>query len=161
MRLSRPHRYPSSRFSLGPGRAVVQGLGGRQWDSLTKVNHPYSGQAWSIVNEQQRTPNHLMRNGRVLKCAHLQGKVLSLWNITYCVPEMKIFWPGQEKDFTTWKEHSSPRVSWRTLTSPERCVAPPASADTPLKKKHTVQDKCNYPLPVSGFWLVNTALQYC
>lgn len=37
--------------SLGPGCAVVQGLGCWQWDGFTKVNHPYSGQAWSIVHE--------------------------------------------------------------------------------------------------------------
>lgn len=55
-------QVPVLPVSFGPGRSVVQGLGWRQWDGLTKVNHPDSGQAWSIVHEQQRTPNHLERN---------------------------------------------------------------------------------------------------
>lgn len=55
-------QVPVLPVSFGPGRSVVQGLGWWQWDGLTKVNHPDSGQAWSVVHEQQRTPNHLERN---------------------------------------------------------------------------------------------------
>lgn len=162
MRLSRPHRYPSSRFPSAQGVRWSRVWGGGSGTVLPKsIIHTRARPEASWTNSKE-LPTTWWETEGFLKCVHLQGKVLSLWNITSCVPEMKIFWPRQEKDFTTWKEHSSPRVSWRTLTSPERCVAPPASADNSSEeKKKTVQDNCNYPLPVSGFGLVNTAFQFC
>lgn len=123
-------QVPVLPVSFGPGRSVVQGLGWRQWDGLTKVNHPYSGQAWSIVHEQQRTPNHLKRNRAKFWAYETWFVVFQRWHW---------FGPGRKGFHNLERTDSSPRVFWKTLTSLEHCAAPLVSADNSSEETYNTQ----------------------